>query len=231
MNLDDGSNHRFRMFYYVLTEFYYVLPCFNWVLLCFTMFYLYSNLINHPFYHHTFVTQLTQNKLRPFCSSSPGCCKSLTSNSSPRPHKGQHFFEGLPETNSLPLKMMVSNRNLLFQGLFSGDMLAVSFREGMFHPTEFPVKFRHWGSPWRQRRSSHLDPSWIHQLYHDYRVANGSLIISHYPYPGVMKYDTNPNFMHYDFRKIPQNDHRFGLFDPPNMGNLMTTDIPHLGTF
>ena len=31
----------------------------------------------------------------------------------------------LPETNSKsPLKMMVSNRNLLFRGLFSGDMLA-----------------------------------------------------------------------------------------------------------
>ena len=38
----------------------------------------------------------------------------------------------LPETNGLsPLKMMVSNRNLLFQGapIFRGK-LAVSFREG-----------------------------------------------------------------------------------------------------
>ena len=39
------------------------------------------------------------------------------------------FFGGvvgaftLLETNSSPLKMMVSNRNLLFQGVFSGVML------------------------------------------------------------------------------------------------------------
>ena len=40
----------------------------------------------------------------------------------------------LPETNGLPLKMMVSNRNLLFQGsIFRGH---VSFREGKMKKTK-----------------------------------------------------------------------------------------------
>ncbi len=34
-------------------------------------------------------------------------------------------------------------------------------------------------------------------------------------------YDTNPNFMHYYKRKIPQNCHTFAVFDLPKMGNLM----------
>ena len=43
----------------------------------------------------------------------------------------RHTLEGLPETNSSPLKVMVSNRNLLFQGsIFRGY---VSFREGKLY--------------------------------------------------------------------------------------------------
>ena len=44
----------------------------------------------------------------------------------------------LPETNSSPLKMMVSNRNLLFQGsIFRGY---VSFREGSWLVVDTPSK-------------------------------------------------------------------------------------------
>lgn len=94
--LDDGK-HRF--FAYVSPMFYDVLLCFTNVLsmvyylvsmfyLCFTTLYLYSNLIPSVLSSHLRYT-VNKKKPRPFCSSSPGCCKSLTSNSSPRPHKRQ----------------------------------------------------------------------------------------------------------------------------------------------
>ena len=47
-----------------------------------------------------------------------------------------HLNMTLPETNSSPLKMMIFNRNLLFQGsIFRGY---VSFREGIEHHSRIP---------------------------------------------------------------------------------------------
>lgn len=56
----------------------------------FTLLYSNSNLIPSVLSSHLRYT-VNKEKPRPFCSSSPGCCKSLTSNSSPRPHKRQFF--------------------------------------------------------------------------------------------------------------------------------------------
>ena len=48
--------------------------------------------------------------------------------------KAANSLYTLPETNSSPLKMMVSNRNLLFQGsIFRGY---VSFRDGISHVSQ-----------------------------------------------------------------------------------------------
>ena len=48
------------------------------------------------------------------------------------------FHHTLPETNSSSLKMMVSNRNLLFQGVIF--RCHVSFREGnVHHNNGFPI--------------------------------------------------------------------------------------------
>lgn len=88
----------FRMFHLCFTTFCYVLLmfylCFTILFLCFIYVLLrciYIPISFHLFYHHTFDTTVNKKKPRPFCSSSPGCCKSLTSNSSPRPHKRQFF--------------------------------------------------------------------------------------------------------------------------------------------
>jgi len=35
---------------------------------------------------------------------------------------------------------------------------------------------------------------------------------------GVMNYATNPDFMHYSFREIPEHYHRFVFFDSPQCG-------------